>query len=92
MVGDNVTQENPHCLVFSKSIYDIKIRFHNSFSQRESLCFSSTHMASPYVTCRLDDTSRVQSLERRVLIVPMPNNNCGSYQDGKRLWLHLVHM
>ena len=31
-------------------------------------------MASPYVTCRLDDTSRVQSLERRVLIVPIPNN------------------
>ena len=30
-------------------------------------------MASPYVTCRLDDTSRVQSLERRVLIVPIPN-------------------
>ena len=30
-------------------------------------------MAFPYVTCRLDDTSRVQSLERRVLIVPIPN-------------------
>ena len=32
-------------------------------------------MASPYVTSRLDDTSRVQSLERRVLIVSIPNNN-----------------